>query len=356
MRPHPLPHAPAPRRAAGPGSAWALLLVLCLAPAKARADNDWLGIDVPRPFDSGSFDVSERVSTVGYVGWQDGGDFSYMVLNGGAQELDLLTLDTRLLWRPGKSVVLEADIPTVFSQLSPYTATPQYYNVGTPGVFQSQGLGDVGLELRGPLLPAPAGGSGDGFQAGWSVQAVAPTGLGPFQAVQPLVGTGAGRWQVVPGLVAGGQEGPWEGWLQARGRLQFGQQAVVSPGSYLDWRANAQGVTQNASLPGADGGGLWLAPRYGLDAVAGLALIWYRGKHSRMGLACEATAHWLSPWATAAGPSGLPAEEYVVLTPELQARYGAYSAVVGWQAQYLWAVETPWTDGGILTFDVSYTF
>lgn len=339
-------------RAAGLG----LALGLAAAPA-LFADNDWLDLETPRPFDAGIVGVSERVSVAEYDGWQDGGTFSPLVNDDGNEDIeDLLILDTRVDWRLSPRLSLELDAPLVFNELSPYTeGVPQYYNVGTPGVYETQGLGDLGLELRGDFAAKPVA---RGWDGGWTLELVAPTGLGPFAAPQTLDATGAGRWQVLPGLVFGGQSGAWEGWVQARGRVQFGQQAQVSPDSYVDWNSTYNGVTvttDNTALPGA-GGGLWLAPRYGADAVAGLSLIWYRSGDTKMGLGCEAAAHWLSPWATAAGPSGLPAEQSFVLTPEVQARYGPYSVVAGWQAEYLWAVEEPWTDTGTVIFDVAYTF
>lgn len=339
---------------------FALLPLSCfglLRPSPLRADNDWIGIEAPRPFDAGVFSVSERLSSVEYDQWEDGGNFYNMINYDGNEDIeDLLTLDTRLDWRASRRLYLELDVPTVFNEFSPYTGVAEYYNVGTPGVEESQGLGDMGLELRGAFKDkAPKGAGAD---AGWVLGLIAPTGLGPFDAQQTLAGTGAGRWQLIPGLVYGGRAGSVEGWIQARGRVQFGRQAEVSSQSYVDWSSSLQGVSPvaaNTSLPGA-GGGLWLGPRYGGDAVAGLSWIWYEDAGTRLGLACEGTAHWLSPWTTAAGPSGLPAEEYFVLTPELQARYGAYSAAAGWQARYIWAVEEPYAPNGELTFDVAYTF
>lgn len=337
--------------ALAPGAALALVLGLS---SSVHADNDWLGIEVPQPMDQGFLSVNENITQTERQYWQDGNRSYYMVDTGGTVNIqDLLKLDTRLDWRVSRRLVVEANVPLVYSEFSPYfPGFVQYYNLGTPGVDESQGMGDVRLGLRGAFWDRPTG-----FNAGWSLSLIAPTGLSPFDAPQTLAATGDGRWQVLPSFVAGGRGGNWEGWLQITGRWQAGQQVQASPNSYLSWQSTTSNLVpvtvNNTALPG---GGAWLAPRYGADAVAGLAWLWYQDADSRMGLALEAKAHWLSPWATASGPLGLPAEEYVVLTPELQARYGRYSVVGGWQAQYLWAVEEPFALYGELIFDVAYSF
>jgi hypothetical protein len=322
-----------------------LFLALGLAwPAPASADNDWLGIEVPQPMNDGRFDVNVKLIQTENQTWEDGADFHDLLdSNYNIDIQDLITLDTRLDWRVEPRLALELDVPTVFSEQSQYTGVVEYYSVDTPGVEESQGLGDVRLGLRGALRDAV-----QGFNAGWNLSLVAPTGLAPWDAPSSLAGTGDGRWQVLPGFVAGGQSENWEGWFQAVGRLQFGQQIESSSADYVSW--NEFG---GVSLPQ---GGIWLGPRYGGDSVAGLAWIWYRDADSRMGLAVEAKAHWLSPWTTTAGSLDLPGEEYFVLTPELQARYGPFSAVAGWQARYIWAVEEPAAEYGAVIFDVAFTF
>jgi hypothetical protein len=268
--------------------------------------------------------------------------------DGGVKVQDLLAINARLDWRLEPRLVLEADVPVVFSEFAPDTgSTVEYYNLNTPAVEESQGLGDVRLGLRGALKDAS-----DGFNAGWSLALVAPTGLSPFSAPQTLAATGDGRWQALPGFVLGGLSGPWEGWFQAVGRLQFGQQVESSSQAYLDWTWGPA-AGGNVSLPD---GGSWLAPRYGADCVAGLAWIWYRDDTSRMGLGLEATAHWLSPFTAAGVSLGLQSEQYYVLTPELQARYGRFSAIVGWQAEYIYAVEEPFSIYGDIIFDIAYAF
>ncbi|MGH7441813.1 MAG: hypothetical protein ACREKE_03970, partial [bacterium] len=270
-------------------------------PVALRANNDWLGIEVPQPFDAGVLNVSERLSCVEYDAWEDGGAYNYMVNGDGSLDVEnLVALDTRLDWRLNKSLYVELDVPTVFNEFSPYSPNGlQYYNVGAPGVEEAQGLGDMGLALRGAFTGKS--GAAQGGNAGWILEMIAPTGLGPFDAAQTTAATGAGRWQLIPGLVFGGKSGPWEGWLQARGRVQFGQQAFVPSDAYVDWVSTFQnGVSitaNNIVLPGA-GGTVWLGPRCGADAVAGLAWVWYQDSNTRLALAGEATAHWLSPWST----------------------------------------------------------
>jgi hypothetical protein len=338
------------RRTAAAMPLLALLLGL-LWPALAHADNDWLGIEVPRPFDEGAFSVNVRLADTENVGWQDGSYFNspYTILNDGAGNKDiqdLVTIDTRFDWRMEPRLVLELDVPTVFSEFSPIPeplGTVEYYSVNTPTVEESQGLGDLRLGLRGALKD-----KAEGFNAGWNLSLVAPTGLSPFDAPQTLAATGDGRWQALPGFVVGGQSDTWEGWWQVGGCLQFGQQAESSGEDYLSWRPDG-GIAPAQ-------GGLWLGPRYGADSVVGLAWIWYRDTDTRVALALEGKAHWLSPWTTGAGSLGLSPQEYVDLTPELQVRYGRYSAVVGWQTAYLWAMEEPSSNMGNILFDVAYTF
>lgn len=328
--------------------------------AQAQADNDWLGIEVPRPIDSGKFSFNVSLDQTEKQYWADGytGYFMVDASDGQVNQVkfqDLITINTRLEWRVEPRLVLQADVPTVFSEFSPATpGTVQYYSVNTPGVEESQGLGDVRLGLRGTLKD-----KGEGFNAGCTLFLVAPTGLSPFSAPQTLAATGEGRWQALPGFVLGGESGAWEGWWQVTGCYQFGQQVESSSDAYLDWKSQviSQGLivesVNNTSLPN---GGAWLGPRYGADSVAGLGWIWYRDADSKMELALEAKAHWLSPWTTAAGSIGLPPEEYFVLTPELQAHYGRYSAIAGWQAQYFWAMEEPVAPYGEIMFDVAYTY
>jgi hypothetical protein len=322
-----------------------LVLALVL-PALAHADNDWLGIEVPRPMDVGKLSLNVKAGQTENQWWADGYNTYYMIPSPGQgpQFQDLATVDTRLDWQLAKRSVLELDLPTVFSEFSPDSfGVPEYYNVNTPGVAESQGLGDLRLGLREALRD-----SAQGFNAAWSLALVAPTGLGPFEAPQTLAATGDGRWQALPGIVFGGQSQSWEGWIQVIGRYQFGRQAVSSGQDYLSWGPSG-GIAPEE-------GGIWLGPRYGADSVAGLAWIWYRDADSRIGLALEAKYHWLSPWTIGSETIGLPAEQYFVLTPEMQARFGRYSAIVGWQGQSNWAVDEVLAEYGEILFDVAYTF
>jgi hypothetical protein len=333
--------------------AGAFVLAVWMAPA-LRADNDWLGIEVPRPLDSGVFDVNVKAGECTNETWAEGGEWDYMVLpDGTPAEQTLATVDTRLDWKASRRLWVEADIPLVFSQFGPPQASDSYTLIGTPDVSQTQGLGDVRLGLRGCLQDRS-----EGSNQGWTLSVVAPTGLGPFEASTPLAATGAGRWQILPGAVVGGLWGPWEAWVQLVGRLQLGRQEESSSQAYLSWRSgtDADGnITwvDNVSLPD---GGVWLGPRYGGDLTAGFSWNWYRTEDARMGLALEALYHYLSPWTLSSGPIGVLPEEVFVLTPEVQARYGRFSAVVGWQAEDIWAQEVPAATYGEILFDVSYGF
>ncbi len=328
-------------------------ILLAGAAGPLRADNDWLDIEVPRPLDDATFGLNLKVSQTERQYWEDGAAFYPMVQNQSLMVQDLLTLNVRADWQVSRRLVLELNAPLVFSEFSPYSGgIVEYYNVNTPGVYESQGLGDLKLGLRGAWRD-----TSQGFNAGWSLNLIAPSGVSPFSAPSPLAGTGQGRWQILPGFVLGGLGMNWEGWVEGIGRLEAGQQVVSTPQTYLSWRSqeiNGGWVAgDNVSLPG---GGAWLGPRYGGDAMAGVAYIWYRDAGSRMALAVEGRAHWLSPWTTASGSLGLPADTYAVLTPELQARYGRFSAVAGWQAAYLWAVEEPYAIYGQIIFDLAYAF
>jgi hypothetical protein len=160
----------------------------------------------------------------------------------------------------------------------------------------------------------------------------------------------------LPGLVFGGEGDAWEAWMQAGGRLQFGALADPSSQAYVSWGPQNGVLAPAGGGVALPGGAAWLGPRLGVDSVAGIAWIWYREADARMGLAAELDYHWLSPWTSSSGAVGLPAPYYLVATPEFQARYGRYSAIVGWQASYLWAVEEPGTKYGDIIFDVAYTF
>jgi hypothetical protein len=329
---------------------------------RLSADNDWLGIEVPRPMDSGTFTLDVRLDEAARQSWEDGQHWYYMVDQyHNVMIQNIITIDTRLDWQLSRRLVLEADVPVVFNEFYPIVdGGENYFSVGTPEVSQSQGIGDIRLGLRGMLNAKP-----EGFNAGWIASLVGPSGLGPFQAPSTMAATGAGRWQLLPGFVVGGLSGSWEAWVQCVGRIQFGQTAVSSSQTYLDWQGQATpgyplsegiptvGVPNNFSLPT---GTVWLGPRYGEDVVAGLAWIWYRDQTSRVSTGVECAQHWLSPWTTGAGPIGLPPEESVVFTPEVQARFGRYSALMGWQLKYLWAQGLPAPSYGDLLFDAAYTF
>jgi hypothetical protein len=330
-----------------------LFLAAALAwPSPARADNDWLGIEVPQPINDGKFAVNVRVEQTENKWWQDGSYFAtndtddLTDANDNQDIQDVSTIDTRLDWRVEPRLVLELDVPTVFSEFSPVAEPPgtvEYYSVNTPGVEESQGVGDMRLGLRGALRNTV-----EGFNAGWNLSCVAPTGLSPWSAPESMAATGAGRWQVLPGFVLGGQSENFEAWFQALGRIQLGQQAESSSADYISY-----GPQGGISLPQ---GGIWLGPRYGGDLVAGLAWIWYRDTDTRIALAVEAQGHWLSPWNVGGQDLSLPAESSFDLMPELQAHYGRFGATAGWQSTYFWAMEMPNSEYGEFIFDVAFTF
>jgi len=331
-----------------PKSAWGPLLaaaLVCLGAGPALADNDWLGIEVPRPLDAGRFSMNIKLDQTERQWWQEGDHPRTMTdpNTGLPDQQDLITIDTRLDWQVKPRLIAELDVPLVFSQVSPSSPTPQYYDVNTPGVSGSQGLGDLRLGLRTALRDQDLG-----FNAGWTLSVVVPSGLGPEDAPTTLASTGAGRWQLIPGFVIGGKSDVWESWLQVNGLAQLGDPATVGQNAYVSW-----GPEGGIALPS---GGVWLGPRYGADSVAGLAWAWYHEDTTRIALAIEAKVHWLSPWTADGRGLGLAAENTEGLTPEIQARYGRFSAIAGWQAQYIWATETPFSLGGDIIFDVAYTF
>jgi hypothetical protein len=185
---------------ARPGLVGALMLVF-LGAGPLAADNDWLGIEVPQPLDKGQVSLNVRLDQSERQYWAVGSTgYAMFDAQGVQDQQDLITIDTRVDWRLFARLALELDVPTVFSQVSPYSTQAQYYNVDTPGVYASEGLGDLRFGLRGAWADRV-----QGFNAGWTVSAVLPTGLGPQDAPALLANTGdaskrarARPWRRIP--------------------------------------------------------------------------------------------------------------------------------------------------------------
>ena len=330
-----------------------LALLLALWPAFLPAQDDWLSLPVPQPLSGGArAEVGLAVASGEAIGWVRGLDEGYFTsVTWTSRTLKMVGLDVALRAKLGGSLVLEAHIPLLFNELSPNDdAVPVTYGPQDPTVLRQQGLGDIQLGLRGGLFGHPGG-----LQAGWSLGVVAPTGLGPFDAKDPLLATGAGRWQGLAALVlGGGQQGPLETWLWAQGRYQAGRTAWVSNQAYLVYVGDA--FTSVPQAP-ADSGAVWLDPRWGIDADWGLAWNWYRDAEERHSVAVELVGSGLSPWSIDGHDQGWGPQLAWALQPELILRFGRFNASGGVRFPVLvGSFNTLGIPNGTLLVNVSYAF
>jgi hypothetical protein len=336
-----------------------LALILLAWPSLARAQDDWLNLQVPDPMPGSRFEVAAQILSGESDYWANGvinsdttKNTDMVVPNGGTPTVSVKSLDMELelRGRAWRSLIVEADVPLVLVEVSADNVAPgTSYPPDSPYALRGGGLGDIRLGLRGPWL-----GTRSGPQLGWSLSMVAPTGQGPLDSTTPLAATGEGRWQALPGLVfGGGQDGDVEAWMQVQGRWQFGREAWVSsqaPLGYIGDKTNSTPLFPRSS------GAVWLNPRLGGDAAAGLGWNWYRDADQHHTLAVELLGHWLSPWVMDGVDQGLGDECSVQVEPELQAHFGAFTAVGGWRSAVLYGLGVPDASWGQLIFNASYAF
>jgi len=330
-----------------------LALFLALLPALLRAQDDWLSLPVPQPLSgTARMEVGLSVHSAEYQGWIRGRDEAWFnTAVGVTRTLKSVGADLILRGKVAGPLVLEAKIPLVFNEFStPDDGSPQIYSPLDPTVLREQGLGDIQLGLRGPLFGRPGG-----LQGGWSLGLVAPTGLGPFDAKDPLLATGDGRWQALGALVlGGGQDRAIESWLWAQGRYQAGRMAWVSSQAYLAY--DGDGYNEVPVAPKLSGT-VWLDPRWGFDASYGLAWNWYRDAEVRHSLAVEFLGHGLSAWSMDGQDQGLGSEFGLWVQPELIMRFGQFNACGGWRSSpILSSYNVPGAYSGTLIVNASYAF
>jgi hypothetical protein len=308
-----------------------LALFLTLLPALASAQSDWLSLPLPQPLTPGArAEIGVAVRSGESYGWAQGdADARYTDPLGLTQTtLKTVELDLLLRARLGASVVLELQAPLQFNELSPHTYGGATFTLQDPLAKRQQGFGDLRLALRGPLTGAPGG-----FQSGWSLGMVAPTGQGPFDSPDMLLATGEGRWQALAGLVLGGGEGGTiESWLWVQGRWQAPRPAWVSSQAWLAYNGSMDAAAPRGPL---NGGSVMLDPRWGVDASYGLAWNWYRDGETRHSLAVELVGHGLTPWSMDGQDQGAGPEGALYVQPELITRFGRFNASGGWRSATL---------------------
>jgi len=332
-----------------------LALLLALWPALLHAQDDWLSLPVPQPLSgSARAEVALGLSSGEAIGWIRGNDLAYFSpVTWTTQTLKTVGMDLTLRAKLGASLVLEARVPLLFNQLSPFDDyAPVTYGLQDPTVSRGQGLGDIQVGLRGPLFGRPGT-----LQGGWSAGMVAPTGLGPFDAASPLLATGAGRWQALAAVVlGGGQDQAVETWLWAQGRYQAGRQAWVSSQAYLAFAGDGPSQTSYPVAP-TESGALWLDPRWGADFSYGLGWNWYRDGASRHCLAVELIGHALSPWSLDGHDQGLGPEWSLAVQPELLFHFGVFNISGGVRLQpLLGSFNALDFNSGLLLVNASYAF
>jgi len=337
-----------------------LALILLAWPALAAAQDDWLNLQVPDPLPGARFEAAAQIVSGESQYWANGlinsdttKNTDLVVPNAGTPTVSAksLAMEVELRGRAWRNLIVEADVPLVLVEVSPDSdvAAGTSYPPNSPLALRGGGLGDVRLGLRGPWL-----GSSPGLQLGWSLQLIAPTGLGPFDSTTPLAATGDGRWQAQPGLVfGGGGDGDLEAWVQVQGRWQFGREAWVSSQAPLGYTGD---TTKSTYITPRTSGPVWLNPRWGGDAAAGLGWNWYRDADQRHTLAVELLGHWLSPWVMDGVDQGLGDECSVQVQPELQAHFGSFTVLGGWRSAVIYGLGVPDANWGQLIFNGAYAF
>lgn len=308
------------------------------------ASDDWLGLAVPSPL-ARVLEVSLAVHQAQRETWARAADYAWMTdTDGIIKQQRLIEGELGLRWQKTRHWSLGLAAPMVFAEMAPFAPPGSVINFapGDASLRRTQGLGD----LRAGLRYQPGGSDGAWSQA-WLLEGVAPTGLGPFEAGHPLAAIGEGRWAATLGWLLAVRAGAWHAHLDLRGRYQFGRESRV-PERALIYDSAAEAPRQ-----GLPPGPAWLEPRMDLRAALGLGWDWFASQDQRQSLALALIGRQQQPWKSAQGTAGSGSLS-LALQPELQARYGSFNALAGWQSPFLYAVDVPAPDWGELHVRLDY--
>lgn len=320
------------------------LLCALLASRPALASDDWLALALPRPL-AASFELSLGLHQAQRELWAMQDAWPQMQDQDGIKVQRFLAGAVSLRLQCSPSLSIGGALPGSFSELAVWTGGISYPRLDDPGVDRSQGLGDVSVYLRQDW------GAPQGWALGWGLALTAPSGLGPYEAPQPLAATGEGRWQGSLRTVAGGSWGAWQAWADAELNYQAGKDSVLSTAAPL--RYDAKGPV---FAPAGLSGPVYLDPRWGARAVLGLGWDWFKDDASRHSVNVSAIARQRAPLSLNGRAIDGTEEVIVSLQPELQGRFGAFEALAGWDAPPLWAQGLSVAYWGELQFRVNYGF
>lgn len=321
-----------------------LLPLLLLLTGPLAASDDWLSLAVPRPL-AVPWELSLGLDQAQRELWGQGASAPQMQDSDGIKVQRVLAGWLDLRWQAGHSLSLGLHVPASFDELAVWTGGIAYPRLDDPGIARVQGLGDVSVSLRQDR------GAPQGWALGWGLRLTAPTGLGPYESPQPLASTGEGRWQGRLRASAGGTWGAWQAFVDAQLSYQAGREAVLSPAAPL--RYDEQGPV--FAPPGLSGA-VYLGPRWGARAALGVGWDWYHDDNARHSVALSAVAWQRAPLSLDGQAIAGTEEVLLTLQPELQARFGAFEALVGWQASPLWAQGLSLAYWGELHFRLDYGF
>jgi hypothetical protein len=180
-------------------------------------------------------------------------------------------------WQASEHQLFELTVPYAFLEFSRVTQVPSPpFQTGDPSVLPGDGWGDIGLRWR---LFAPAEGLQEAPLAGAVfLQAMAPTGVGPFGASHPWASTGQGTWRFQAGLSS----------LQSLGLLHLWEQGTVTDGpGYATAIAGQTPYVFGPDPAYYPAGNVFFQPGRQWEAAAGLGLTVYQTRGSRAELDTE---------------------------------------------------------------------
>lgn len=301
-----------------------LTLFLAWLAVPLPASSDWLAQPLPRPL-AQAWEISLGLRQAQRETWAHRGGHALLVEADGQKVERRLEGRLDLRWQAGPRGSLVLTVPLVFAELATWGGAVAWPRVDDPGVARSQGLGDLGLEWRHDR------GGPQGWAWGFGLGLQGPSGLGPWEAPHPLAATGEGRWQGRLRLSAGHQGRSVGFFGTLAGRAQDGREAVLAPAAPLLY--DAGGVRL---VPAELAGPAYLAPRLGAEGVLGMAWDWHRDEDSRHSLGLSLAARHLGPWGVGGRAVEETAPTLVWLQPELQARFGGFGVLLGWQSPALY--------------------
>jgi hypothetical protein len=310
------------------------------------ASDDWLALPIPRPL-AQPWLLSIGLQQAQRELWAGDDGQAYILRDADGQKLQRrLSAELGLRWQATPSLSLGLSAPLHTSEWALWSGVAGAYpRLDDPGYLRNQGLGDLRIGLRQDWA-AP---QGLGF--GWGLQLSGPSGLGPFEAPHPAIATGEGRWQGDLRGTLGGTWGAWSCWLMAGLTHQAGRESVVSDLTPLSFQPDGP----RFAPPGASGA-LHLDPRRGSRAALALGWDWFRGDDARhsVGLALQGRHQQ----ALGLGGRAVDGTEslYLSLQPELQARFGAFNALVAWDSAPLFARHAYYPYYGELRFRLDHAF